>query len=252
MELGLSDAWQPLVTELDRWHQSGKQVRFWLRDDDAIEPSSELDRLLKLSDQDAVPVCLAVIPKFTGKELASYLNGIKTVRVAVHGWAHEDHALPGSKKIELGGERSEAVILEELRQGHERLSLLHEERFVPILVPPWNRIDPALIPHLKSIDFEALSVFGPECPSAIREINTHVDLMNWHGGRCGHDTETLVPMIIDRLKYCHDNGGVVGILTHHLVHDQQAWTFLDALFRITSSHPAAEWCDIKSIMNQSE
>ncbi len=223
-----------------------------MRDDDAIEPSSALDRLLTLSDQHAVPACLAVIPKFTGKELANYLEGIKTVRVAVHGWAHEDHALPGSKKIELGGERSEAVILEELRQGHERLSQLHGERFVPVLVPPWNRIDPALIPHLKSIDFEALSVFGPERPSAIREINTHVDLMNWHGGRCGHDTETLAQMIIDRLKHCHDHGGVVGILTHHLVHDQQAWMFLDELFSMTGSHPAAEWRDIKSIIEQSE
>ena len=38
------DPWLELNAELDRWHKAGKTARFWLRDDDAVEPTPELER----------------------------------------------------------------------------------------------------------------------------------------------------------------------------------------------------------------
>ncbi|TIT57545.1 MAG: polysaccharide deacetylase, partial [Mesorhizobium sp.] len=54
--------WQPLVEELARWQRAGRKAEFWLRDDDAVDPTPALDRLLDLTRQFAVPVTLAVIP----------------------------------------------------------------------------------------------------------------------------------------------------------------------------------------------
>ncbi|MCP5810160.1 hypothetical protein NL321_28850, partial [Klebsiella pneumoniae] len=76
-------------------------------------------------------------------------------------------------------------MLRQLREGCVLLARLYPDRFVPVLVPPWNRIDAALLPYLNACGFKALSVFGPAKPveTSVPHINTHVDLMDWHGTR---------------------------------------------------------------------
>ena len=39
---------------------AGIPVQFWLRDDDAVEPTPKLDQLLALADRFAVPLTLAL------------------------------------------------------------------------------------------------------------------------------------------------------------------------------------------------
>src|SRR3712207_7045597 len=48
------------------------------------------------------------------------------------------------------------------RSGVERLLRFYGNRLVPMLVPPWNRIDPALLPDLPPLGLRALSVFRSE------------------------------------------------------------------------------------------
>ncbi len=66
--------WQPLAEELDRWNHAGRIASFWLRDDDAVEPTARLDRLLGLTRTFAIPAVLAVIPART--DVASRLAWI--------------------------------------------------------------------------------------------------------------------------------------------------------------------------------
>ncbi len=192
--------WQPLLAELGRWGAAGRTADFWLRDDDAVEPGEALDRLLGLTEEFAVPLALAVIPAFTGEALASRLADAKHVTVAVHGWSHENHAPDGEKKQELGRHRDRAVVVDELRRGLSRIGQLHGQRMVPLLVPPWNRIDAGLVPDLAPIGFAALSAFGPARPAAIRVINSNVDLMDWHGTRGCRDHALLVGDIVLQLR----------------------------------------------------
>ena len=44
-------AWAQLEQALSRWTQAGRVADFWLRDDDAVEPSPALERLLELGDR---------------------------------------------------------------------------------------------------------------------------------------------------------------------------------------------------------
>lgn len=224
----MSDAiWAPLTHALE----SGIRPKFWLRDDDAIEPTAALDRLIATCEQADVPLVLAVIPQPTGEALAERLANAKSVSVAVHGWAHQNHAGPTEKKQELGPQRPLDEILNELRTGREKLAVLHSQRFIPMLVPPWNRIDPRIPPLLPNIGFEALSTFGPAEPGPIRTINSNVDLIDWHGTRGCVDHSALVNQIVERLGQREP----VGILAHHLVHDEAVWTFFEKLFAITRS-----------------
>lgn len=99
------DPWKTLEAELDRWRQAGRTARFWLRDDDAVEPTPALDRLVALSGQHRVPMTLAVIPEHTGEALAQRLTVHRDIDVAVHGWSHVNFAGAGEKKQELGPHR---------------------------------------------------------------------------------------------------------------------------------------------------
>lgn len=238
-----SDIREPLYRELERWQDAGRVARLWLRDDDAIEPTAALEHLLSETKRYGIPVTLAVIPALTGEALATRLADEAHVSVAVHGWAHHNHARPDEKKQELGGARLEETILGELYEGFLKLKGLYPTGFRAMLVPPWNRIDRALIPKLPALGFESLSVYGRvkrESPLAI--INTHVDIMDWHGTRGGRPAADLIGEVVaelqDRFEGCNEP---VGVLGHHLVHDAAAWDFLAELFEATSGHPAVEW-----------
>ncbi|QND50613.1 polysaccharide deacetylase (plasmid) [Phyllobacterium sp. 628] len=243
--------WQPLQAELARWIHANRSAKFWLRDDDAVEPTPALDQLLQLANDFKAPVTLAVIPAHTGEPLAERLGGETQISVAVHGWSHENHAAKDKKKQELGSDRPGDLVLGQLKQGCALLAKLHPARFVPVLVPPWNRIDAALVSSLGECGFRVLSVFGPASKSAagLPAINTHVDLMDWHGTKGCRDHAELVNALVTELKKRIDgNDEPIGILTHHLVHDESAWIFLKKLFQVVAKTPGGRWLSINDLM----
>ena len=113
-----SAGWSDLAAELDRWSAAGQVAEFWWRDDDAVAPSSQLDRLLRLAD--GVPLALAVIPALARPELARMLNGMQKVAVLQHGWQHANHAGSG-KKERIPRGRSASVVAAEIGAGIARL-----------------------------------------------------------------------------------------------------------------------------------
>lgn len=241
---------EPLYRELERWRDAGRVARLWLRDDDAIEPTAALERLLGETRNYGIPLTLAVIPAFTGMPLAQRLADETHVSVAVHGWAHHNHSGPDDKKQELGGSRLEETILGELYEGFLKLRDLYPARFLTMLVPPWNRIDKGLIPKLPALGFESLSTYGRakgESPIAI--VNSHVDLMDWHGTRGGRPIAELIGELVAELQDRFEGGNEpIGVLAHHLVHDAAAWDFLGELFEATAGHPAVEWVSATALV----
>jgi hypothetical protein len=241
--------WQPLHEELDRWNDAGRTADFWLRDDDAVEPTPALDRLLNLTGEYGVPVTLAVVPAFTGEALAARLTRAPHASVAVHGWAHANHAPADAKKQELGPHRPREAVLEELARGLAVIHELHGARALPLLVPPWNRIDADLVPELRPLGFEALSVFGAPKPAPLPLINSNVDVMDWHGTRGCRDHAVLVGEIVAQLNRAFAGGEPVGLLTHHLVHDEAVWRFMRGLFEVTSGYKV-RWRSARDLLNE--
>jgi hypothetical protein len=238
-----SAVWQPLRNELQRFAAAGRTVKVWLRDDDAVEPTAPLDRLLDLAGGFDVPLTLAVIPALTGDMLATRLRQETHVTVAVHGWSHDNHAASDQKKQELGLDRPALVVLSELKTGFGKLKALYPEQFAPVLVPPWNRMAPTLLPPLAGLGYRAVSVYGHSwTPSPIPLVNTHVDLMNWHGVRgCRPHAELVANLVAELTDRFDGDDEPIGILTHHLVHDDAAWDFISRLFEETRNSPAVDW-----------
>ena len=117
--------WGDLIDELDRWAALARVARFWWRDDDAIRPTPQLDRLLVLAD--GIPIGLAVIPAAAEASLAERLSGLAWVGVLQHGWRHTNHARHG-KKSEYPPTRNSAEVAVELADGRARLAALFAAR----------------------------------------------------------------------------------------------------------------------------
>jgi hypothetical protein len=237
---------QVLLDELLRRQEADKPVKFWLRDDDAVEPSAALSRFSALTEAYSIPATLAVIPENTGEALVENLRNLNHINIAVHGWSHKNYAPETEKKQELGSHRPYGQVLVELSQGFNKLSALYADRFVPLLVPPWNRIAQGLIDSLSDMGFAGLSTFGHEKPATIKMINTHVDLIDWKSTRGGRASDLLVGEFVENIGATNKP---IGFLTHHLVHDEAAWSFMESFFEATAHHRGCRWVSSREILN---
>ena len=150
--------WRHLDEELDTWAAAGRRATLWWRDDDAVEPSPELARLMALAAARDLPLALAVIPARASEALAKWLKANPArATLLQHGYAHQSHARAGEKKTELGAQRPAKVVLEELARGWARMTALFGAEWAPILVPPYNRIAEDVVQGLTGLGFQGLS-----------------------------------------------------------------------------------------------
>jgi len=239
--------WDGLQAELDAWAAAGREAQIWWRDDDAAAPSPALERLLELAAGQAVPLALAVIPAKAEAALADLLDGqAAETTVFQHGFAHANNARSGAKKCELVDPQARPAILDELRRGRDSLTARCGRRFLPVLVPPWNRIAAALLPRLPGLGFSGLSTYkaraATEAAPGLTQVNCHLDLMQWRPERRFLGTEAALDLLRGHLaakrQGTADPGEPSGILSHHQVHDGAAWDFLGELLARLAGHRA--------------
>ena len=247
--------WNKLEEELNNWVEVGNAATFWWRDDDCVAPTKELDILLEIAG--STPINLAVIPKFAQAILSDHLVAQENVSISQHGWAHENHAPADQKKAEFQHGRSAEQMARDIQSGHDRLSQLFPDQFLPVFVPPWNRISEDALSGLTATGHQILSTFnaanGRE-PKP-RRVNTHMDVIDWRGSRGFAGGELVLGQAIRHLKAKREDAAVdplepTGLLTHHLVHDQDVWNFLRDFNQFIAEQTGAEWCSISSCLTQ--
>jgi hypothetical protein len=196
---------------------------FWWRDDDAALPNPALERLMAFD----VPLALAVVPQLAVPELFHLLKD--SVTVLQHGTDHRNRAAPGEKKTEFPAAEPDELALERLAAASQRLRKMAGERALPVLVPPWNRMRPGLADKLSSVGFVGLSQDGKARPvQGLKQVNTHIDIVAWHEGRRFIGEEQALSAALELMDVVQP----VGWLTHHAVHDEAAWRFLERLARV--------------------
>ena len=231
---------------LDREAAAGRSVRLWWRDDDAVRPTPALSRLLALADAHRAPLSLAVIPAPADPALAGLVGAHPRVSILQHGYRHADHAPDGAKKCELAGSRPAAAVLADLAAGRDALTALFGDRFVPVLVPPWNRAADAILARAGEIGFTAVSLFGEH--GIAGRIDTHLDPIAWRGDRGYVGDRALLASFETALSGAADGAGAIGLLTHHRDHDEAVWRFLAAFLAVTAAHPAVRMLPITDLV----
>jgi hypothetical protein len=227
----MAAAWNKLDTALKAARQAGRPARLWWRDDDAEMVSPALETLAARAERHRIPLSLAVIPAGASKDLRELFARGGDWAALVHGFAHKNYAPPGEKRAEFGHHRAVSRMRDELCMGLDRLGALLPGHARAVLVPPWNRIAPELLPVLPEIGFEALSTFGdvPRRP-AIPTLNCHLDIINWRSRRFA-GAASLIDKLVSLLELQRQTGAPdpIGLLTHHRQHDRAAELFLDKL-----------------------
>jgi hypothetical protein len=250
-----------LGAELDRWPPGG--ATFWWRDDDAGAADPAFDRLLALADAHATPLALAVVPIWLDDRVAAAIrDGPAGLRVVQHGYAHRNHEPPApdgarGRPAELGEARPAATALAELATGWRRLSALVPARLRAVLVPPWNRIAPAVRDALPAGGYRVLSTFGPRTAATpgtgLRLLNTHVDPIQWRAGRIFGGTAWTVDRITahlaDRRVGRVDPAEPTGLLTHHRDLSAEAWSWLDDLLGRLHAHGRASFPPLDRLLD---
>ena len=245
--------WDSLKRELDLWQAEGRVATFWWRDDDAARLTPALDRLLHLKEHFDLPLSLAVIPADVDAEL---VNILEHCTILQHGFAHENFSATGEKKSEFPESRSAEEGKTALTQGKDTLARIFTDQFVPIMVPPWNRIADNHLGVLTNLGFVGISRYKPRKRELVRpmlaEINTHIDPINWQGDRSILPEADVLEMVTGHLA-SRRQGTVdpmepTGLLTHHLVHDEEIWAALYKLLSALTEHPAVRFVTIEGAL----
>lgn len=239
--------WRVVEAELAAWAAAGRVADFWWRDDDAVAPSTALDRLLEVE----LPLSLAVIPQDAEPALARHLADRLHVRVVQHGIAHRNHAPADAKRTELVA----GLSLTALSEAATRLADLFGPQLLPVLVPPWNRIAPELVAALPESGFTGLSTFGVrsqrQAAPGLVQVNTHADPVDWRArrARSAEDFATIVAdtLALRRLGQA-DAAEPVGLLTHHRLDDPAIEALVADLVAIATAHPAARWVRLEEAL----
>jgi hypothetical protein len=260
-----ASVWDEARRELDVWSEQRLTARFWMRDDDATETSAPLAQLHALTNRFDITIGLAVIPGTMHQSLPDYLNGdAPNFRPMCHGWKHINHG-PQTRPAEFGRERPLTQLLQDATAAR-KVFVQHFHKALPIFVPPFNRISNALTRRLPNLGFAAVSAI----PSRLSEkmldlratagwlprlklpwlvatprIDVHIDLIDWRAQTAvenGAIARALVRQLRGRRRSEPD--APIGLLTHHLVHDEPIWRLCDDLLDTLRSHDAVEFVDL--------
>ncbi|MHC5654211.1 polysaccharide deacetylase family protein [Stappia sp. ICDLI1TA098] len=248
---GFEDFRDGLNRHLDWFAERGMSVPIWWRDDDAVEPSDALDQLVAIANAHEIEVALAVIPKDATPALAKRLAAEPFVSVLQHGYQHrnfQDKAR-GEKAAEFGRRRDVDEAIAEIAAGSARLRQLFGTRFVPVMVPPWNRIAPQITARIGEAGLLAISTFTQFHPRDRLHVQTHVDMIKWKKGRrfIGWPSAGLRfdYQLARRRTNAHEP---LGLLSHHLAQDDASFDFLDRTLAILARHPGAHFARVAEFL----
>src|SRR5262249_14101068 len=138
-----------------------------------------------------------------------------------------------------------------------RLAALVPDRLRPALVPPWNRIAPAVRAALPDRGYRVLSTFGPraraQMESGLRVLNSHVDPIQWRMDRrfggAAWALDQVTAHLVARREARIDPTEPTGLLTHHRDLSAPAWAWLDEMLGRLAAHPAVAFPPLDRLLN---
>ena len=244
------EGFQILANELNTWTETGKIAEIWWRDDDLKTSTKKLDHLLSTANDIKLVPLLAVVPAKASRQLMNTLNSCN-VKIAMHGFQHQNHEALPKKKSEFGDSRLIEHQKIDLKNGIKQLDNLFGKLFLKCFVPPWNRANNEVIKCLPSIGISGISTFAPRKKATpapgLTQVNTHVDIIDWKGTRKFIGAGFMATQIAFHLKKMRvnlvDNLEPMGILSHHLEMSDMDWQDFKKVFLLLKANPSIKLND---------
>ena len=115
-------------------------------------------------------------------------------------------------------------------------------------------MDSGIAGRLPKLGYRAVSGLSDTAAGAdAARIDVHLDVIDW-------DTRTFrgAAPVIDTLEVVlrnatgQDGPRRIGLMTHHLDHDDATWQFVDRFLTETLLHPNAGWTDLRALVPHRE
>ena len=228
-----------LEHELAIWRRAWKPPVLWWRDDDCRLPTWKLDRLLYLSA--GLPITLAVIPDGDLNALAARLEKVPGVSIAQHGVDHANKLPEPGPRSEFPPDMAQDQVNASVVAGRARLTAAG---LAPrLFVPPWNEADHRLKKAILAAGYSTYSIgiYGQASPG-LAHIGAQVDVLRWKGEPRFRGQRRIFDALRTELEHRRASSRFdepIGLLTHHLVHDESTWAFLDWFLKF--SRTRFEW-----------
>jgi hypothetical protein len=219
--------------ELRRWKAQGRAPVFWWRDDDARRLTPALERLLSLARRFEAPLTLAVVPDGDIDAVVQACREAPDVELAIHGFRHQNRAAPGLPSGEVNAEDRLFDVVLDLGKA---LDAFRRAGVRPdLFVPPWNNAHPTLT-RVLTLRGLALSCYGQARDDGPpRRLDAHLDVMRWKPRPRFRGGARFLLRLGKLLAQRRKTGAwdePLGLLTHHLDHDEPAWRFLGVLLPV--------------------
>jgi hypothetical protein len=168
-----------------------------------------------------------VVPDGVDLALAGQLRSHPQVSVMQHGVDHRSQSTSGPPSQFSAAEPVSQVAVR-LEQGWRQLAAFQER--LPVYVPPWNDLTANVQAALPLTSLQFVSAWRE--PSEPGRQDVHLDLLRWQP-RPRFIGETRFLSRLRRALAERRKAGrwddPIGLLTHHLDHDEAAWRFLRRL-----------------------
>ncbi|HEY8459446.1 MAG TPA: hypothetical protein VIM99_03650 [Blastocatellia bacterium] len=228
-------------------------LRIFFRDDDVDEDEASLRRLLKFFLKRNTPVNLGVIPgRLTAAcaELLAESVGAtpELLELNQHGWRHLNHEREG-RKCEFGASRAYGEQLADIARGQERMTEAFGPNWFPVFIPPWNRCTEETLRAIDQLGFRAFSAKrGSSVVTGYRfeEISITLDIYRWSGGARMKSREEIAAELTAQLS----GPQPIGVVLHHKVMDERAFSFLGSLLDALAAHSAVSFHTFQSLLRR--
>ncbi|HKQ72485.1 MAG TPA: DUF2334 domain-containing protein [Blastocatellia bacterium] len=240
-----------LKSALAQRQQQATPLRLFFRNDDVDEDESALWRLARLFLHRNTPINLGVIPgrltEACGELLAQAVSDAPAlIELNQHGWRHINHEREG-RKSEFGPGRAYAEQYADIALGQARMTEAFGPNWFPVFIPPWNRCSEDAYRALDQLGFRALSAKQGNAAAPgyrFKEISITLDLYRWRGGACLKPPEEIVGDLTAQLSQLQ----TIGVMLHHKVMDEQAFSFLCSMLDTLASYPIVRFYTFQSLL----
>ena len=111
--------------------------------------------------------------------------------------------------------------------------------------PPAERHDPRVVRRRPESAGYGKHDREPQPVAGLARLDTHIDPVDWHAGRGLHPPPALLAKLAERVErlagFPPGPAAPTGILTHHLVHDDATFAFVDALLHFLARGGLTRW-----------
>lgn len=225
----------------------------FFRADDIGVISQNFIKLIRLFEKHGVPLCMAVVPTWLTTSRWEAIKKVTNTSPPLwcwhqHGWSHTNHEAAG-KKFEFGESRTADALKSDLVRGREKLQTIMGADFSPFFTPPWNRCSQRTLELLSELRFHGISRSCGEQknPSVLPDIFINIDI---HTRK-----ETEPAASLDALcRECRPavEDGHLGIMLHHQLMNDHAFTVLDGMLEIVGKTPRLQLVEFNQFLNKNK